>query len=93
MAAYGKAIDVKIQNLYQERFLLYLRAASDEEDKFYALGSCAAEMKKSVCYGIDVVLDKHGSVLECQCECAVGTGPGASMCQAYASMSCAYSLP
>ena len=25
----------------------------------------------------DVAVDKDGAVLECQCECAVGTGPDA----------------
>ena len=34
-------------------------------------------MKKSVLYVVDVTVDKEGAVLECQCECVVGTGPDA----------------
>ena len=28
-------------------------------------------------YEVDVAVDKDGAILECQCECAVGTGPDA----------------
>ena len=76
LAPFGTSLQDKIKALYTERFLHYIRATS-EGDKFFTLAKCAAEMTKSVLYVVDVVLDREGAVLECQCECAVGTGPDA----------------
>ena len=76
LAPLGVSLDDKAKNLYKERFLSYVRSAF-KDDKYYVLASCAAEMKKSVCYNVDVVIDSHGLIDECQCECAVGTGPTA----------------
>lgn len=69
-------LEEKARNLYEERFLLYVRSAT-RDGTLFLKGSCAAEMKKSVCYCVDVVVDKEGVIEECQCECAVGTGPTA----------------
>ncbi len=76
LSPFNTTLDGKIQHLYEERFLLYARTVF-KDNNYYVLGCCAAEMKKNVSYVVDVVVDHHGAVKECQCECAVGTGPDA----------------
>ena len=34
-------------------------------------------MKKNVVYNIDIALDEHGVISECQCDCGAGMGPDA----------------
>lgn len=72
----GVTMEDKVKHLYRERFLIYVRSAV-RDNKCYILASCAAEMKKHVSYCIDIVIDNEGVIVECQCECAVGTGPNA----------------
>ena len=76
LSPFNTSLDDKAKQLYEGRFLLYIRAATERDTTFF-LASCAAEMKKSVHYEVDVVIDKDGAISECQCECAVGTGPDA----------------
>ncbi len=76
LSPFNTTLDVMIQHLYEERFLLYARTVF-KDNNYYVLGCCAAEMKKNVSYVVDVVVNHHGVVKECQCECAVGTGPDA----------------
>jgi hypothetical protein len=40
---------------------------------------CRAQMKKAVTYKVDIAIDEHGSIDECQCECAVGMGPNLAL--------------
>lgn len=37
----------------------------------------AAEMKKKISYNVDMSVDEHGVVVECQCDCGAGMGPEA----------------
>jgi len=57
------------------RFLLFVRWAQD--DKFFVVSRCRAEMKKSVTYNMHVCLEKCGTIDSCECECAAGMGPNA----------------
>ena len=34
-------------------------------------------MKQNVVYNIDIALDEHGVISECQCDCGAGMGPDA----------------
>lgn len=36
---------------------------------------CRAKMRRTTTYDMDLSLDKHGNILETQCECAAGMGP------------------
>jgi hypothetical protein len=69
-----KELDNKAKNLYKERYLQTVRVAT-ENNKFYIHAQCHAEMKKSVVYNVDVIVDSNAVVCECQCECAAGMGP------------------
>lgn len=73
---FDKTLDDKAVNLYKDRHLLSLRLA-EENNNYYFHARFCAEMRKSVVYVVDVVLDRLGVVVECQCECAVGMGPTA----------------
>ena len=73
---HDKSLDERIHRLYNEKFLRYFRM-STVNDNVFIKSSCHAEMKKGVCYTIDIELNTGGSVLETQCECAAGMGPQA----------------
>ncbi|XP_076328742.1 uncharacterized protein LOC143234933 [Tachypleus tridentatus] len=76
MAPLCVKLEDKAKNLYKERFLIYVRSAA-KNNKYHLLAPCATNMKKSVSYCVDVIVDNEGVIDECQCECAVGTGPNA----------------
>ncbi|XP_045172918.2 uncharacterized protein LOC123534648 [Mercenaria mercenaria] len=76
LAQHEKTLDNRIQRLYNEQFLRYFRM-SPGQDVVYIKSSCHAEMKKGVCYTVDIELNSGGSVIEAQCECAAGMGPHA----------------
>jgi hypothetical protein len=76
LQAIGKSLDDKAVNLYKDRHLLSLRVAEENTNCYFRARFCA-EMKKSVIYVVDIVLDISGVIVECQCECAVGMGPTA----------------
>lgn len=61
------------------RFLRYLRLASvvGSDEKTYITGQMYAEMKKTVCYKIDLCCGDQGVLEEAQCECGAGQGPSA----------------
>ncbi len=71
----------KAKKLYDERFLLCVRSAPGSAivllDTLFLHARCTAEMKRQIPYAVDVSIDSNGSVLESQCECAVGQGPSA----------------
>jgi hypothetical protein len=74
LAQFDKGIDKKAIHLYDEKFLLSVRT-SNSNNRCYVRARCSAEMKKSVVYTVDIVLDNNGMVHETQCECGVGMGP------------------
>jgi hypothetical protein len=72
----GKKLGETDINMYKERFLSFVRVC-DSNGRTYVYAVCQAEMKKSVSYKLDIILDRDGAIYECQCECAVGMGPSA----------------
>lgn len=76
LAAFGKELTNTPKKLHTERFLRYIRVCSRDSVHFVK-SMCRAEMKKHVAYEVDVKLDAHGVITECQCECAAGMGPEA----------------
>ena len=76
LAQFDKEIDQQIRSLYNERTIRYFRISHDS-DSTYVSSSCYAEYKKGLTYEIDILYDKNGTVIETQCECAAGEGPGA----------------
>ena len=73
---FEKKMDNHASRLYNEKFLRYFRIASND-DKTFIKTSCRAEMRKGVCYTVDIELGPRGSIVEAQCECAAGMGPHA----------------
>jgi hypothetical protein len=57
-----------------EHFLQIVRLAIDNNN-YYIHAICRAELKKSIVYNIDIMIDSKGIICECQCECAAGMGP------------------
>lgn len=51
-----KSLDCDATNLYKEKFLKYIRLAT-ENNMFYVKSECRAQMKKSVTYNVDVSID------------------------------------
>ncbi|CAC5413887.1 unnamed protein product [Mytilus coruscus] len=51
-----KSLDCDASNLYKEKFLKYIRVAT-ENNIFYVKSECRAQMKKSVTYNVDVSID------------------------------------
>lgn len=66
----------KLIFFFPHRYIRYIRTCTENE-KTYTTAAVWAEMKKTVEYRTDVIIDKHGVITECQCECAVGQGPTA----------------
>lgn len=62
--------------MYQEKFLEVIRHAP-AQDGFFICGKVLAEMKKTTMYNVDILINNAGTVMETQCDCAVGMGPGA----------------
>jgi len=44
---------------------------------YYFCSQVWAEMKKSVAYKVDILVDNNSVVMEAQCECGAGQGPTA----------------
>ena len=77
LAQYNKELDKQtVQRLYNERTIRYFRL-SHQNDNTYIGSSCYAEYRKGISYDINLLIDKHGSVLEAQCECPAEGGPSA----------------
>lgn len=57
----GKSLDDKAVNLYKDRHLLSLRLAEENTEYYFRARFCA-EMRKSVVYVVDVVLNNLGVV-------------------------------
>lgn len=71
-----KTLDDKIESLYQERWLHYVRSAH-HDNNFFISSSCASENTKRVSYLVDIVISKEGMLGPCQCDCGAGMGPTA----------------
>ncbi|KAL5019069.1 hypothetical protein ScPMuIL_004791 [Solemya velum] len=76
LAKFDKKLEANARNLYSDRFIKFIRLAISDS-LFYVGSQCMAEMKKTVSYKIDAVVDMDGSIIETQCECAAGMGPNA----------------
>ena len=50
---------------------------SKKNESFYITACVWAEMKKSVSYKVDILLDEVFVIQESQCECGAGQGPSA----------------
>jgi hypothetical protein len=66
----------KGQLLYESRLLVTARYSSDGTYT-YLRGQCKASMK-SLTYVVDLKVSHEGSIEECHCECAAGSGTEAS---------------
>ncbi|XP_074653631.1 uncharacterized protein LOC141907787 [Tubulanus polymorphus] len=71
-----KKIEKKIEDLYKERYVRYIRSTA-KNDLTFIKGNVWAEMRKATSYGVEISLNRDGVVVKCQCECAVGQGPTA----------------
>jgi hypothetical protein len=76
LEGFGVKLGDKPKELYDNRYLSYVRGANVDE-KYYFRSKCHAEMRKDITYLVDAVVDKDGVVLEGQCECGAGMGPEA----------------
>lgn len=72
----GKKLGDTDKNMYSEKYLSFVRICNKGR-KTYIHAECHAEMKKSVAYKLDIILESDGVISECQCECTVGSGPSA----------------
>lgn len=50
---------------------------AESEAGWYFTGLVCAEMRKSVTYRADIMINKQSTVTEAQCECGAGQGPTA----------------
>ena len=73
---FQKYLSKEAKDLYEERFLRFVRMA-DKGNKSYIQAECRAQMKKTVVYKLDLSFDSQGQVYEAQCECGAGMGPEA----------------
>ncbi|XP_014675328.1 PREDICTED: uncharacterized protein LOC106815391 [Priapulus caudatus] len=71
-----KEYDEKVEEMYNERYVRFIRVA-DGDGKQFLRGCVWAEMRKNVSYDVDVSIDQNGVVQEAQCDCAAGQGPTA----------------
>ncbi|KAK2162530.1 hypothetical protein LSH36_97g07062 [Paralvinella palmiformis] len=73
---FHQKLGTKPQDMYHGDSLESIRH-SHKGNEIFIRGHVSAEMKKPCLYEVDIKLDSHGVVDECQCECAVGMGPDA----------------
>jgi hypothetical protein len=76
LGTFEKDIDKIATDLYSGGFINYVRLCTNDV-YYYIRAECRASMKVAVTYIVDVSIDSHGIVQECQCECAAGMGPHA----------------
>jgi hypothetical protein len=76
LSHYNTPLQEKAKDLYKDRFLQYIRHATENET-VYIHARSYAEMQKGMSYFIDISLDNNGIIQECQCDCAAGQGPEA----------------
>lgn len=77
LKCHGTTKTTKVDNLYNDKYLEYVRFAN-VDDATFIHGKCHAEMYRKVSYFIDVKLQRDtGVILEAQCDCGAGMGPDA----------------
>lgn len=76
LGLYHQKMDDKARQMYKENFLEVIRHVQKQE-LFFISGKVQAEMRKTTTYNTDVVMNSAGTIMETQCDCAVGMGPGA----------------
>ena len=74
LAQFQKSLSKEATDLYEERFLRYVRKTTLDH-KTYIQAECRAQMKKTVVYKLDLSFDIQGQVYQAQCECGAGMGP------------------
>ncbi|KAK6171765.1 hypothetical protein SNE40_018198 [Patella caerulea] len=72
----NKILNKDSVNLVREKFLKYIKMVQQSSLTFFK-SQCKAQMKKHVTYNIDISINSHGRVEECQCDCGAGMGPEA----------------
>lgn len=74
---FPQTMDDTAKHLYDEKYLICLRCNISAQTVFLR-SLCRAEQKKAVLYTVDIKIDKEdGEILQAQCECGAGMGPGA----------------
>lgn len=78
--SYLKLFDQQLRDnsvdMYRGKFLRSIRFSADTDFTFVC-GRVSAEYSKQLVYKVDIKLNRHGVVDECQCQCAAGMGPDA----------------
>jgi len=72
----GERFEEKFKHLCYEKFIRFVRVAENEEGMYF-YGVVWAEMRKSVTYRCDILINKQSTIAEAQCECGAGQGPSA----------------
>ena len=76
LQANEKVFDGKCKQLYEQRYIRFLRVAQ-WNNLYYISGVVWAEMRRQTNYKVDISLDTNSVVCEAQCECGAGQGPTA----------------
>ena len=71
---FNQELREKCKSMYYAKFLQSIRFVK-VTDFVFICGRVSAEMSKKCVYTVDLKLDEHGVISECQCECAAGMGP------------------
>jgi hypothetical protein len=72
MSLHNQLWDEKAKNLYKGKHLLVIRFSTSGNSTFIS-ANVKAEMKPTI-YHINVCINSGGSILEAECDCAVGQG-------------------
>lgn len=75
MSLFNQNLKDNVIGMYTGKFLHSVRYS--RTDSTFICGRVSAEYSKKVVYKVDIKLDGHGVIQECQCQCASGTGPSA----------------
>ena len=76
LGLFNQKEDSKARQMYEDNSLELMRHATDGAITFIS-GKVHAEMRKTTIYGVDIKTNSSATILEAQCECPVGMGPGA----------------
>lgn len=75
MSLFNQDLKENVIGMYLGKFLRSVRFSVNSST--YICGRVSAEYTKSLVYKVDIKLDGHGVIQECQCQCKAGTGPNA----------------
>ena len=76
LALFNQRQDEKAKQMNEDQSLELIRHATDGQCT-YISAKVHAEMRKTTSYSVDINANAAATVLEAQCECPVGLGPGA----------------